>query len=205
MIHRPRQLLTVSALVVSVLALAGCASSPEPLAVEDFIQGTWECGAIDETPERSMEMTVSVDGPAVNVMNDDGRKLFTYEVSSEGLTTSPEAGSGWKIEMPLEVTPGKDFRIFIESLDGEGTDEEPTISFKDDAVVIDSIYERVLSCEKVSKNPTDPDPTDLPCNSDSYENLMDRLNESGDVTNREEELAWRAEYCDGAEVEDYYK
>ena len=120
------------------------------MMIEDFLRGTWNCDVVGgEGANSDLQVRFDVADDAVTVTQNGGDPFtYLYKVTPNGLETDDGFGGGWTIEAPLEIIPNEDFRAFVTSANGSGTDESPRIEFKDGAVVVDSFYRYVLSCKQ---------------------------------------------------------
>ena len=135
---------------LTMMALSGCSSEPEPVAVEDFLAGEWDCESVSDEGAQGEDFAASfeISGSKIKMEQDGFEATYDYVITPDGIETADTAGGGWQIEGPLEITEGEDFRAFVTSLNDGGTDEQPRLSFEDGGVLVDSFFGYQLLCTK---------------------------------------------------------
>jgi hypothetical protein len=139
-----------AAVGIVTATMSGCSSEPEPVAVEDFLAGQWECQSVGGSGPQGTDFWVNfaIDDHRIKMEQDGFEATYDYVVTPDGIETADTSGGGWQIEGPLEITEGENFRAFVTSLNGAGTDEQPRLSFEDDGVMVDSFFGYQLHCKK---------------------------------------------------------
>jgi hypothetical protein len=143
----------------TALLLSGCSSTSASASTASFIVGTWKCKEYQGGTYQNLGMYLAVDKNGV-IQNHpfQGGKTSTeklayqYTVSPGSIATTDGLGGGWAMVVPKAVVGGTKYQVKIDSINGGGTHENPTVTVTDAShVTIDNMYQSTYQCVKDSK------------------------------------------------------
>jgi major membrane immunogen (membrane-anchored lipoprotein) len=147
-----------TAAIGAMLFLSGCASAAAPTSTASFIVGTWKCKIYQggTYQNRGQYLVVNKSGTIQNLQFQDGKmsteKLgYQYRVTGGNIATTDGLGGGWAMVVPKSVAGGSKYLVKIDSINGGGTHEKPTVTVKDSShVTVTNLYQSTYECVKTA-------------------------------------------------------